>query len=1071
MKKFMQLSLACMMLCGIPSVQAQPSGSSVTPPKQLMTSLPICTPAFPDNAKQGVRKSMPSRKPAENPTALGNIVYSSDWTEETYYENIGMYSIPLASEEPLASVSLSPVFDPNGGGLIFNGQYCFIHYMEYNGFIFPTYYKYDLSTWSLVEAADLLDISLFTTTSTYDPTTGNVYAICYGLDHDGFDLGIIDYDNTSRTTIGTVEPRYLCIACSPAGEIFGISKEGNLYSIDKATAKSTLIGDTGLRPVNYFQSATFDLRNNKLYWAFLGEDKSGIYTIDTTTGKAEPDRIFAGMVEIMSLYIAPPEAAESAPDRVENLAVSFNGPSLVANVEFQLPTTNYAGESITSDLPYSIKVNGVTAKEGSGTPGEKVATEIECSPGSNTFEVRASNESGEGPAATTTLWAGYDYVVAEYSDYNATMAVDGMRVAFTWSAPTQSANGGYVDWENLKYIICCYRNQECVSASEAITERTFSAEITDQNIAEYYWTISTVNGDAGTDEMLLGHTAVLGHVETPFFDNFDENTQWPFWTTSYKSGGLWTHDSSLERITLIDSYEPSDVWAMTPPIELEKDKYYQVEFLYGGDGYNAVNLQAAIGEGDNPETYTLLFDGKGIEGTPLRKFDSLYKADSDGLYRLGFHSLNDTEFMISIDSVRISAPINPKAPEQPFGFKVTPAEKGVLKATLQFTLPETCADGSALSSISRVVVLRDDEWIADVATGVIPGETIEYTDENALLGRHHYRVAAVNEYGTGLAAEAQAYIGVALPGEIAGIHAVDDNGHITLTWDIPAGEGGAYIDDESVAYTVTRYFGDDTQVIAENIKARTVTDEIPTTGQQRRVTYGIIPKTAAGEGLESYSYRRIAGEAHMLPFKESFANAEMEYDSWWHLSNDYYYPEYFTVTYEASSDNDGGAVYLSSWFDEGCTAWLNSGKISMQNAKSPVLAFDYWLLPEYDITLGVEISTNEIDMEPLEEYSFLGAASGRMWCHKEIDLSGFANAPYIVLHFKGETHAVDEPCIIDCITLSDKSSVNSIYNDSQPMWPSDIYGIDGRLVKRHALSADGLNPGIYIVKGKKLVVR
>ena len=862
------------------------------------------------------------------------------------------------------------------------------------------------------------------------------------------------------------------MACSPDGQLYGISLQGELWKIDKETAESSLIGSTGLKPANYFQSATLDLRNNKLYWAYLGESDSGIYTVDTTTGAATASRTFNGQTEIMSLYIAPPEAAEDAPDRVENFNVSLDGPSLTADITFTLPATTYGGEPLSEELGYFVKVKGLLKAEGTGMPGETVSLHIDCDAKTNDFEVRATNEAGEGPAATETLWIGYDYVVAEYSDYASTMDVDGMKVSFSWQAPTQSANGGYVDFDNLRYVISRYRDNELEKTFDPISERSFSDEIADENLSEYYWSIQTVNGEAATDGMLLGHTVILGYLNPPYFENFDENTKWRYWTYKLNSGGgLWNFSEEYGAITLWGSWEPSDVWTMTPPLALENGKYYQVEFIYGGSDYIPTMLQAAMGEGNDPDSFDVLMDDTHIEGAHMRRFDGTYKATSDVMHRLGFHSLDPAEdFIVVVDSVRISAAIDAKAPARPTRLNVTPADKGELKATLSFTLPTECADGSALGSMEKVVVMRDDEWIADI-TDAAPGKEIVYTDENAPLGRHHYRVAAVNEAGTGFCDEAQAYIGVAVPGEISEIQVIDNDGQYTISWNLPVGQEGAYIDDESVTYTVVRYFGDDTMTIAEDIKEREVTDDIPTTGEQRRVTYGITPQTAAGAGFESYSYRRISGEAHTIPFKESFPNAEMQYDTWWHLSDDPYYPEYFTLTAEGSSDNDGGAIYLASFFDSGCTAWLNSGKISLAGAHEPVLTFDYWVLPEYEITLGVEISTNEYDMIPMAEYQFYDSYPERQWRHEEIDLSDFADAPYLVVHFRGETHEADVPCIIDCITVSDRSAVADICPDRRPIWPADVYSIDGRLVKRQASSLSELEPGIYIVNGKKMLKR
>lgn len=1075
MTKFTTLPLLASIVCASLTAQAAPTGTPVAPPAAgLMKTLSAGKAApSPEGLKPRVLKQTPARKPTDIPVALGNIVYSSEWPEETYFENIGVYSLQLTGDIAPAPLYISTSTDPNGGGVMCNGHYYFIHYYQYGDYIYPSYYKYDIDTWTLEDMEDLQDISLFTTTSTFDASTGKIYGVAYGLDHDGFDLATIDYDTKERKTIGALDRRYLCMAAAPAGQLYGISLEGKLYSIDKTCAQSTLIGDTGLRPANYFQSATFDLRNNRLYWAYLGEEGSGIYTLDTTTGKATAARLFDGRTEIMSLYIAPPEAAEEAPDALEDFKVTLDGPSLAANVSFRLPATTYGGTPLSGQLSYKVTAKGPKeerVKEGTGMPGELINFTFDSEPESVTFEARAHNAAGQGPAAKTTLWVGYDMVVANYADYNTVMNVDGNSVSFNWNAPTQSAHGGYVDFDNLKYIIRCFRDQQLISTTEPLTGTSYATEITDSSLAEYYWNISTVNGNASTEGMLLGHTVILGFIEPPFFDGFDDNTHWPFWASKLNSGGaMWNHNSAESCITLWGSWEPSDVWTMTPPLSLNKDKYYQVEFTYGGGDYVPTMLQAAMGQGNDPDKYTdILLDDKNIEGAYMRKFDGTFKANANALFRLGFHSLDPGEdFVVAVDSVRVSRPIDAKAPERPTRFTVTPGAKGALSATLGFTLPSKTADGSALSSIDHVAILRDEEWIADV-TGATPGKKMEYTDDNAPLGRHHYRVAAVNAAGTGFAAEAQAHIGVAMPGNIPQIHVKDDQGHVTINWDLPEGLGGAYIDDNTVTYTVRRYLAGDTTIIAKNINLRECTDDIPVTGPQHRITYGITPTTAAGTGVESYSYRRISGAPHSLPFKESFPNAESTYDSWWHLSDDPYYPEYFTVTNEGSSDNDGGAIYLASFFDSGCTAWLNSGKIDIKGVAHPMLSFDYWLMPEYDIDLGVEISTNELDMLPVANYPFFGNAVQREWRHESIDLSDFAGAPYIVLHFRGETHEADVPCIIDNIRVTDATGVSDINADAT-LWPADVYSIDGRLVRRQAQSLDGLASGIYIVKGKKLL--
>ncbi len=56
------------------------------------------------------------------------------------------------------------------------------------------------------------------------------------------------------------------------------------------------------------------------------------------------------------------------------------------------------------------------------------------------------------------------------------------------------------------------------------------------------------------------------------------------------------------------------------------------------------------------------------------------------------------------------------------------------------------------------------------------------------------------------------------------------------------------------------------------------------------------------------------------------------------------------------------------------------------------------------------------------------------------------------------------------LTVTDASAAISGVSDDSAAAPSDIYNVSGQLVRSHAKSLDGLAPGVYVVKGKKVVV-
>ena len=73
---------------------------------------------------------------------------------------------------------------------------------------------------------------------------------------------MIDYTNLTRTTIATAQHSYVALGIADDGFAYGISKEGDLYQIDRKTGAETLKGSTGVKVTDddgryYHQSGEF----------------------------------------------------------------------------------------------------------------------------------------------------------------------------------------------------------------------------------------------------------------------------------------------------------------------------------------------------------------------------------------------------------------------------------------------------------------------------------------------------------------------------------------------------------------------------------------------------------------------------------------------------------------------------------------------------------------------------------------------------------------------------------------------------------------------------------------------
>ena len=223
----------------------------------------------------------------------------------------------------------------------------------------------------------------------------------------------------------------------------------------------------------------------------------------------------------------------------------------------------------------------------------------------------------------------------------------------------------------------------------------------------------------------------------------------------------------------------------------------------------------------------------------------------------------------------------PGTPAAVSNFTVVPGENGATKATLSWTYPTTTFDGLPLSSISSAKLFRDHKLIKTF-TGVKPGEAAQYVDDlgNVKGAVHHYTMVVVNEVGDGAEAKDFKFVGHDIPAAVTDLKAsTNDNIHVTLSWNQPeVGPQGGYVDMSSLSYTVTRSDG---KVVAKNLKATTVTDEVT---KALLYTYTVKAVNADGESEAVETEEHAYGPVKTLPAIFDFKAADA--DNSWTILND-----------------------------------------------------------------------------------------------------------------------------------------------------------------------------------------
>lgn len=140
----------------------------------------------------------------------------------------------------------------------------------------------DAKNWTLESAvpteAYFLDM-------TYDYQTSTMYGVA--VTDAAVVLATVNLEDGSMTEIAPLSTVVRTLAADLDGNLYGVSDDGKLYSIDSASAAMTEIGDTGMGSVTYLQSMAFDHNTGRLFWAHTSTSLSGrLHEIDPATGKA-----------------------------------------------------------------------------------------------------------------------------------------------------------------------------------------------------------------------------------------------------------------------------------------------------------------------------------------------------------------------------------------------------------------------------------------------------------------------------------------------------------------------------------------------------------------------------------------------------------------------------------------------------------------------------------------------------------------------------------------------------------------------------------------------------------------
>lgn len=590
--------------------------------------------------------TMPAIAESEVPTLYGVKLYCAEGCSS------GLYSVE-AKEGAVPTLEWADGDMMGNAGAVYDGDKLYVtSYIDWYGTLFFTHLICDVEAKEYDYLFPELGVPDVGSAMTYDPSTGNTYSVC--IDNSGeevtFTLSTMDYATGKKSVVAHLERRLGALAATARGVLYGIGMDGCLYTVNKFDGTLTLVGDTGLRPENN-QSAVIDYATGVMYWNAITPEATSLYKVDTATAEVTLITTFDPRFQFANLFIKQTALQDGAPSQPENINVKFEKGSLDGSVSFQMPTLDIEGNPLESNLNYEIKIEDNVMASGEASPGDKVKEPLTVNTtGRYQIFINVSNAAGEAQPVSESLWIGPDQplkpenVLAEADEEG--------NVTLSWTLPEYGVNGGYVDADNVKYVLIRGPYGDLIDPAYSGTE--YTEAYTEQGVNPLMYGVHAYIDEDNVTEMVMSNVLIMGsYHRVPFEEDLTD----PFRTIllTYHDANAddccWEYDYDFQSVKCQWSFEAtSDDWMFSWPVWLEKEKWYSVSAFVKSEGkWNreteeldpvfSGNLGIYLGQSATPEA----MESNLLPPTPVSEIELRtlktdgFRVPVSGAYHIGFH--------------------------------------------------------------------------------------------------------------------------------------------------------------------------------------------------------------------------------------------------------------------------------------------------------------------------------------------------------------------------------------------------------------------------------------------------
>ena len=334
-----------------------------------------------------------------------------------------------------------------------------------------------------------------------------------------------------------------------------------------------------------------------------------------------------------------------------------------------------------------------------------------------------------------------------------------LKVDLSWTLPTVDADGAALAEEVITGVKV-YRDDELIASLDGQATSMTDTEALGLTCGFHNYSvlalIDAVEGVKATiRSRYIGPIAAQALPWTSDFSSADilnamwkivkgENStateNWKHFTSSYYGNAAQFAPGSSKVL---------DDWLITPPLKFEHAGTYKVVFNSKYNDYaKEINFGVALGKGADISTYSTIATYDKI-GSTVADYECAFEITEPGEYNIGFHAgmANSNYSTYYIYSVNVKEMVI--LPGVATELAVVADPNYDLSATLTWKNPTTTnVEGVAVTELTKAVIYRNGEQIAEITEGIVPGETSTYVDtEVPSPGKYTYSVEIYSAEG------------------------------------------------------------------------------------------------------------------------------------------------------------------------------------------------------------------------------------------------------------------------------------------------------------------------------------